>query len=48
MEASLLYAPAVIYAYATVNAVAVRVDCAALGNVCEPLQTGPMWLDPQC
>ena len=38
MESSLLYAPAVIYAYATVKAVAVRVDCAALGNLCEPLR----------
>jgi hypothetical protein len=37
MEASLLDAPAVIYAYATVKAVAVRVGRAAIGNLCEPL-----------
>jgi hypothetical protein len=38
MEASLLYAPAVIYAYGTVKAVVVLVGRAALGNVCEPLR----------
>jgi len=38
MEASLLYARGVIYAYATVKAVAERLDCAALGNLCEPLR----------
>ena len=27
-----------IYAYATVKVVAVRVDCAAFGNLCEPLR----------
>src|SRR5262249_56141410 len=31
MAASLLYTPAVIYAYVTVKAVAVPVDCAAIG-----------------
>ena len=41
MEAPLLYRPAVIdaaYAYAKVKAVAARLDCAALGNLCEPLR----------